>query len=169
MTNDADGLLLGWRGCSGLECSISIKNGSLGAIHPPSLSPSLSRHLSLLLNPTFLHVGFKRAFGVKDFGDTLPGHGGMTDRVDCQLMMAMFSYVWYQAFVADITATFGEVLDLALRLGPEDQVSGDRARERGGEGRSCSLVKCLTLVAAVSNKRTSRTLPRADVAASESG
>ena len=32
----------------------------------------------------FFASGFKRAFDIKDFGDSIPGHGGMTDRMDCQ-------------------------------------------------------------------------------------
>eukprot|EP00955_Chlamydomonas_euryale_P018869 201247-Chlamydomonas_euryale.AAC.5 len=33
----------------------------------------------------FFASGFKRAFRLKDFGDTIPGHGGITDRFDCQV------------------------------------------------------------------------------------
>jgi CDP-diglyceride synthetase len=33
----------------------------------------------------FFASGFKRGLKIKDFGDSIPGHGGMTDRMDCQV------------------------------------------------------------------------------------
>ena len=33
----------------------------------------------------FFASGFERGFKIKDFGDSIPGHGGMTDRMDCQV------------------------------------------------------------------------------------
>lgn len=47
----------------------------------------------------FFASGLKRAFNIKDFGHSIPGHGGITDRMDCQLMMATFSYLYLQSFV----------------------------------------------------------------------
>ncbi len=35
----------------------------------------------------FFASGFKRGFKIKDFGDSIPGHGGMTDRMDCQVSL----------------------------------------------------------------------------------
>jgi len=35
----------------------------------------------------FFASGFKRAFNIKDFGQSIPGHGGMTDRMDCQYVI----------------------------------------------------------------------------------
>lgn len=34
----------------------------------------------------FFASGFKRGIKIKDFGDTIPGHGGITDRMDCQIL-----------------------------------------------------------------------------------
>ena len=70
----------------------------------------------------FFASGFKRAFKMKDFGDTIPGHGGVTDRFDCQMIMAMFAYVYYWTFVDRKTQTVGETLDVVQKLELEQQL-----------------------------------------------
>lgn len=60
---------------------------------PPSI-PYAPYQLHVLVMATFASLvapfggffasGFKRAFNIKDFGHSIPGHGGMTDRMDCQ-------------------------------------------------------------------------------------
>ena len=47
----------------------------------------------------FFASGFKRAFKVKDFGDLIPGHGGIVDRMDCQIVTGLFVYVYYLNFI----------------------------------------------------------------------
>ena len=47
----------------------------------------------------FFASGFKRAFKIKDFGDTIPGHGGFMDRFDCQVIMATFVNVYISSFI----------------------------------------------------------------------
>lgn len=41
--------------------------------------------MGLIMSGGFFASGFKRAFKIKDFGDSIPGHGGLTDRMDCQV------------------------------------------------------------------------------------
>jgi phosphatidate cytidylyltransferase len=36
----------------------------------------------------------KRAYEQKDFGALFPGHGGLVDRLDCQLVLAPFVYLY---------------------------------------------------------------------------
>ena len=40
----------------------------------------------------FLASGIKRAYRIKDFDSIIPGHGGLMDRFDCQLIMALGAY-----------------------------------------------------------------------------
>ncbi|KAG8935448.1 hypothetical protein FRC01_000055 [Tulasnella sp. 417] len=62
----------------------------------------------------FFASGFKRAFNLKDFGDSIPGHGGLTDRMDCQLLMGMFAYVYYSSNVRVHRATVGSVMQIIV-------------------------------------------------------
>ncbi|CAE6508618.1 unnamed protein product [Rhizoctonia solani] len=71
----------------------------------------------------FFASGFKRAFNIKDFGHSIPGHGGMTDRMDCQFLMGMFSYVYLSSVVRIHQVTVGGVLQSVVSgLSLEDQV-----------------------------------------------
>jgi len=64
----------------------------------------------------FFASGFKRGFGIKDFGHSIPGHGGMTDRMDCQIVMATFSYIYYHNFVERSVMTVGAALTTVMKL-----------------------------------------------------
>ncbi|RKP10374.1 phosphatidate cytidylyltransferase, partial [Thamnocephalis sphaerospora] len=58
----------------------------------------------------FFASGLKRAFKIKDFGDSIPGHGGLTDRMDCQFLMGNFVHIYYQSFIKISSLTVGAVL-----------------------------------------------------------
>ncbi|KAK4055009.1 phosphatidate cytidylyltransferase [Microbotryomycetes sp. JL221] len=76
----------------------------------------------------FFASGFKRAFNIKDFGDSIPGHGGMTDRMDCQFLMGLFSFVYYASLIRETHVTVGSVLATVV-----SQLTTDQQLELVGE------------------------------------
>ena len=73
----------------------------------------------------FFASGFKRAFKLKDFGQSVGyGHGGISDRMDCQIMMCVFVYVYRQSFVLNTGNLMGlnQIIQSALQLSREDQL-----------------------------------------------
>ncbi|CAB9518830.1 Phosphatidate cytidylyltransferase 2 [Seminavis robusta] len=81
-----------WR-AMGLEI---IAGGDRSVVHPLVIAAFCS-----LVAPFggFLASIVKRAHGKKDFSSFIPGHGGIIDRLDCQLVAAPFMYLYLKRFV----------------------------------------------------------------------
>jgi phosphatidate cytidylyltransferase len=101
--------------------------GVFGVSTTISLYPFVLHSLSLsvfssVIGPFggFFASGFKRAFKIKDFGDVIPGHGGIMDRFDCQFLMATFVNVYISSFIQ--TDSPQKLLSQVLYLKPEQQL-----------------------------------------------
>jgi len=85
----------------------------------------------------FFASGFKRAFNIKDFGHSIPGHGGMTDRMDCQFLMGVFIYVYYSSLIREHHVTVGSVLQTivsGLTVDEQLELMADMKRYLEGQG-----------------------------------
>ena len=47
----------------------------------------------------FFASGLKRSIKIKDFANLIPGHGGVSDRMDCQMIMGSFTYFYLHSLV----------------------------------------------------------------------
>jgi len=125
---------------SGLECTpnpVFLKQRYYLPFIPPTWS-----HLpkSIMIEPMQFHTfflatfasliapfggffasGIKRTFKIKDFGDSIPGHGGMTDRMDCQFIMGTLTFMYYQGFIATHKTSVGQVMEMAITGLPLEQ------------------------------------------------
>lgn len=68
----------------------------------------------------FLSSAIKRAYGIKDFNNLIPGHGGMMDRFDCQFVMFLCTFVHYRTFCTP-PVSIDALLASAARLSPIEQ------------------------------------------------
>lgn len=71
----------------------------------------------------FFASAIKRAYNKKDFDNIFPGHGGFTDRTDCQYITGLFVYVYYQMFIKQSSfLDLESVIDQALALSLDEQI-----------------------------------------------
>jgi len=70
----------------------------------------------------FLASAIKRAYGIKDFDSIIPGHGGVMDRMDCQFLMALCTWVHYNTFVKLATVSVPKLAYMYSLLSEQEQI-----------------------------------------------
>ncbi|XP_067377539.1 phosphatidate cytidylyltransferase 1 isoform X3 [Channa argus] len=105
-------------------------------LYPFQIHSIFLSSFSSLIGPFggFFASGFKRAFKIKDFASTIPGHGGIMDRFDCQYLMATFTHVYIASFIRGPNPS--KLLQQLMMLQPEQQLTifhtlHSHLRERG--------------------------------------
>ena len=125
-----------------LTCDIPAPFSTLTTVTPPLWPSALGEAPTLTVHPIQLHAlalglfasvvapfggffasGIKRAYKLDDFASIIPGHGGVFDRVDCQLIMGLATQTYHATFIgpAAILSVTG-LYSLALALSTEDQL-----------------------------------------------
>ncbi|KAG0436946.1 Phosphatidate cytidylyltransferase 1 [Dictyocoela muelleri] len=69
----------------------------------------------------FFASAYKRTFKLKDFSGVIPGHGGVTDRVDCQVLMIFFTYTYLMTFLRP-KKTVEEIVHEIIRRYSSDDI-----------------------------------------------
>merc|ERR1712167_50502 len=86
----------------------------------PMRSSSVTKGMIVATFGGFLASAIKRVYGLKDFANFIPGHGGFMDRLDCQFLMALATFVHLRTFVlVNEDMNFTKVLRSAIELSPE--------------------------------------------------
>ena len=70
----------------------------------------------------FFASGIKRAYKLDDFASIIPGHGGVFDRVDCQLITGLATQIYYTTFIGAGAISLTRVMTLASQLSGDDQL-----------------------------------------------
>jgi phosphatidate cytidylyltransferase len=69
----------------------------------------------------FFASGIKRAYQKKDFDNLFPGHGGVTDRMDCEFIMGLFTYVYHTVFINTSVLDVVQIISALSQLPNSDQ------------------------------------------------
>ncbi len=120
-----------------LDCSESLNPVFMPTVYQPSIF-GFSFELELL--PIQIHGLFyglfaslvapfggffasaiKRAYQIKDFDNLLPGHGGVMDRMDCQIFMIFFTAFHHSIWIASQTPSVTAMISMALTLSSADK------------------------------------------------
>jgi len=63
---------------------------------PSQIHAAVIALFAMLIAPFggFFASGLKRGMKIKDFADSIPGHGGFADRFDCHIVISFFVFIY---------------------------------------------------------------------------
>ena len=104
------------------EPNVVLRGPVLEAYSPNARYVRIRGHLCVALSfcRGINAQGIKRAFQIKDFDSVIPGHGGLMDRLDCQLIMAMYTRVHFVTWVRAFAVTVPTLMRSFMKL-PHDR------------------------------------------------
>jgi CDP-diglyceride synthetase len=97
----------------------------------------------------FFASAMKRAYGIKDFDGIIPGHGGIMDRMDCQFLMALCTWVHYNTFVKLATISVPKLTYMYSLLSEQEKldflqtIGAFRAPSDGASSKQAAVVETL--------------------------
>lgn len=93
-------------------------------IHPIAIHSFAIGIFSSFISPFggFFVSGLKRALKIKDFPGCIPGHGGITDRFDCQIITSSFTFFYIKTMTRMPTPSVESIIRKALLLSDEDRL-----------------------------------------------
>ena len=71
----------------------------------------------------FFASGLKRGLKIKDFSDSIPGHGGVADRFDCHIVISVFTYVYLTQIVYKDEFGVERIFDFINKLSEQEKVN----------------------------------------------
>ena len=70
----------------------------------------------------FFASGLKRGLRIKDFSDSIPGHGGFADRFDCHIVISFFVYIYLTQWVYKGGYGIERVFDYIQKLDDDSKI-----------------------------------------------
>jgi len=69
----------------------------------------------------FFASGLKRGLKIKDFADSIPGHGGFADRFDCHIVISFMVYFYLTQYVYKNQYGVERIFDYVHKLEEKDK------------------------------------------------